>query len=65
MEGVDEVCRYVKVCPKFWTDDKVQPLSDDARLLFLYLMTSPHSNMAGFYWLPLGYIAEDLRWGLS
>lgn len=62
MEGVDEVCRYVKVCPKFWTDDKVQPLSDDARLLFLYLMTSPHSNMAGFYWLPLGYIAEDLRW---
>ncbi|MCK8824709.1 hypothetical protein [Fuchsiella alkaliacetigena] len=52
--------RYVKVATKFWTDEKVRKLSEDARELYLYILTSPHSNMAGYYRLPKAYIAEDL-----
>ena len=29
-------------------------------MLFIYLLTSPHSNLIGFYYLPMAYVAEDL-----
>src|SRR5262245_26949974 len=37
-------------------------LSDDARLLYLYLLTSPHVNSAGCYVLPEEYACADLKW---
>ena len=54
--------RYIRVASKFWQDEKVKALSDDARLLYLYVLTSPHSNMAGYYVLPKPYVAYDLNW---
>ena len=54
--------RYIRVATKFWQDEKVKTLSDDARLLYLYVLTSPHSNMAGYYVLPKPYVAYDLNW---
>lgn len=37
-------------------------LSDDARMVLLYLWTSPHANMVWFYHCPLAYMLEDLGW---
>ena len=54
--------RYIRVATKFWQDEKVKALSDDSKLLYLYVLTSPHSNMAGYYVLPKPYVAYDLNW---
>lgn len=54
---------YGKVYTKFWTG-RARELSEDGRLLFLYLLTSPHSTGIGCYRLPMAYIAEDLGWGV-
>ncbi len=54
--------RYIRVATKFWQDEKVRALGDDSKLLYLYVLTSPHSNMAGYYVLPKPYVAYDLNW---
>ncbi|MFP5513314.1 MAG: hypothetical protein ACLGJC_09560 [Alphaproteobacteria bacterium] len=53
---------YGKVRTAFWTDDRVSGLSDDGKLLALYLMTSPHANAVGCYRLPSGYVSDDMGW---
>lgn len=53
--------RYVKVATKFWTDEKTIELTPPTKLLHLYILTSPHSNMAGYYRLPKAYIKADLE----
>src|SRR6056297_1138523 len=54
--------RYIKVATKLWTDEKIRKLSDQGQKLFIYILTSPHSNMAGYYRLPKPYIQYDLKW---
>ncbi len=56
---------YTGIYDTFWTDKKVESLSDDAKLLFLYLITCPHRNIIGFYRLPKKYIAADLDWSVE
>lgn len=53
---------YGKIRTQFWGDEKIQRLSDNAKLLFLYLQTCPHSNGIGCFRLPDGYIQSDLGW---
>lgn len=53
---------YGKVQTAFWTSADIQALSDDAKLLALYLLSSPHTNQIGCFRLPDGYAAEDLKW---
>lgn len=53
---------YGKVHTTFWTSGTVGSLSEDGRLLALYLLTSPHSTIAGVFRLPDGYVMEDLKW---
>lgn len=53
---------YYRVSPKFWTDPVVRRASDDARLLALYLLTSPHRRLEGLFRLPKPYICADLGW---
>jgi len=54
---------YGAVDHKFWTNGAAKRLLNDTeKLAFLYLLTSPHSNMIGFYRLPLQYMAHDLEW---
>lgn len=45
-----------------WHDDRLRKLSKEGVIAYMYLLTSPHSNMAGFYVLPLEYMAYDLNW---
>ena len=45
-----------------WTDEKFKNLSDDAKFLFIYILSCPHRNMLGFYFLPIPYASFDLNW---
>lgn len=51
--------RYATVHTKMWQDNKFRALDQPDRMLFLYLLTSPHGNMIGYYYLPKAYIAAD------
>lgn len=53
---------YGKVHSSFWSSKTIGSLSDDGKLLALYLLTSSHSNIAGAFRLPDGYASEDLGW---
>lgn len=50
----------IQLC--FWASLDTQQLSDQGKLLAIYLLTGPHSNMIGCFRLPDGYITADLRW---
>ena len=54
--------RYQPIKTCIWTDEKFVGLSDDLKLLWLYMLTCPHSNMIGLYRLPAEYVVADLRW---
>lgn len=53
---------YTQVESLFWKDEKFQHVSGDARYLMLYLLTSPHRNILGLYFLPSPYACFDLGW---
>ncbi|WBA84427.1 hypothetical protein [Endozoicomonas sp. GU-1] len=53
---------FGKVSSQFWISDDIQPLSDKAKLLALYLLTTGHGNLIGIFRMPKGYIAADLNW---
>jgi len=53
---------YGKVYSTFWSSQTTGGLSDDAKLLAVYLMTCSHSTIAGVFRLPDGYVSEDLGW---
>lgn len=54
--------RYNRIDPRFWTDRAVRGWSDDAKLLALYLLSSPHRTTEGLFRLPKAYIQADLEW---
>ena len=49
--------RYVDT--KFWTDSFVVDLDYEAKSLFMYFLTNPHTNLIGIYELPLPIIAME------
>lgn len=49
--------RYVSTI--FWRDKYIEKLDTSAKLLFLYFLTSPDSNIAGIYQVPISIIAVD------
>ncbi len=57
--------RYQRVLVKIWHDEKVLTLTDNEKLLFVYLLTSPHSNAIGTFVLKKGYVADDLQWSVK
>lgn len=50
---------YGQVQCSWWGHPDNQALSDTAKILYLYLLTGPHSNGLGCYRLPVGYISAD------
>lgn len=54
---------YGRVHSAFWSSESVARLSDDGKLLALYLMTCSHNTIAGVFRLPDGYVGEDTKWG--
>jgi len=58
--------QYSKISPTIWRSKKFRKLnSDDARLVYFYLITCPHSNSAGCYDLPYVYGSADLGWNVE
>ena len=57
--------RYTLVYNQFWVDKKIAGLDIHGKMLFIYLISSPHSNMLGYYRLPLAYAATDIGWDLE
>lgn len=53
---------YGKVHTSFWTSETTRGMSEDARSLAMYLLTSPHGTIAGVFRLPDGYVCEDIQW---
>lgn len=53
---------FTKINELLWTDEKVKTLSDDGKILFLYVLTCQHRNILGLYLLPVPYGAFDLGW---
>lgn len=53
---------YGKVHSTFWSSGTTGGLTDDAKILALYLLTCSHSTIAGVFRLPDGYVSEDLGW---
>ena len=56
---------YGSIHVSFWGNNQIQALSDQSKVLAIYLLTCPHSNMLGCFRLPDGYITEDLRWDIQ
>lgn len=50
---------YGQVQCSWWGHPDSNKLSDSSKLLFLYLLTGPHSNGLGCYRLPFGYVSSD------
>lgn len=53
---------YGIVAMAFWTDEKIVGLSAHGQVLALYLLTGPHSNLAGCIRIPTHYVVGDLKW---
>lgn len=59
---------YGKVAPQFWigqTGKELKAAGHEAVIVGLYLMTCPHANMIGLYYLPVLYIAHETGLGLE
>ena len=55
--------KFAQISPRIWQSKRFKGLaSDDARLLFFGLLTSPHSHSAGCFRAPDQYVAVDLGW---
>lgn len=53
---------YGKIHTSFWSSETLSGLDTDARLLAVYILTSPHTNASGAFRLPDAYACEDLGW---
>ncbi|HDD9398988.1 TPA: DNA-binding protein [Escherichia coli] len=59
---------YAKVSPRFWlgeTGRVLRKAGAEAQVVAFYLMTSPHANMLGLYYLPVLYLAHETGLGLE
>ena len=54
---------FSKVSPALWGSERFTALpSDDARFVYLYLLTCEHQTSAGAFKLKDGYATDDLKW---
>lgn len=59
---------YGKVSPQFWigkTGRDLKAQGPEALIVSMYLLTNPHANMIGMYYLPVVYIAHETGLGLE
>jgi len=59
---------YGKIAPSFWTGETgklLKAAGPEAVIVAMYLMTSPHANMIGLYYLPKLYIAHETGLGVD
>ena len=52
---------YSKITPQFWLGSTGKKLRGhtEAQIVATYLLTSPHANMLGLYYLPKMFISHE------
>ena len=53
---------YTKIKDGVWLSLKRKKLSDDGKLLFIYLFSCSHRTMIGLFHIPMAYVSADLDW---
>lgn len=56
------MARYRKIDPRIWNDEKFRTMSDDGKLVFLFLLTHPHMTSLGAMRGTFPGLAAELRW---
>lgn len=56
------MAKFRKVDPRVWNDEKFRAFSDDAKLIFLYLLTSPGMTSVGAMRHTIAGMAAELKW---
>ena len=59
---------YGKISPQFWTGKTGKAIKaggPESVVVAMYLMSSPHSNMIGMYYLPMMYVAHETGLGIE
>ena len=64
-ERVSAQGSYNPVAVTVWDDAKVYALSEDARVLFVYLLTNRLRTAEGFYALPKAFALDQLHWDMG
>lgn len=59
------MARYRKIDPRIWNDAKFSSLSNDAKLLFIYLLTSPQTQMIGAVPMRSESVAAELGFDME
>lgn len=57
--------KYSRIYTVLWQDKKIKNLGDKTRTIFIYLLSSPHVNMIGWYCLSLAYASADLGYPID
>lgn len=52
---------YSKIDRRLWNDERFRSWDRDVRLVWLYLLTCPHSNRLGCFVLSPHYVADDVQ----
>ena len=56
---------YRTIESSFWSDPKVQSLSPQAKLVFLYLITNDRAHVSGIYYLPMAVMAVETGYPIN
>lgn len=56
------MARYRKIDPRIWNDAKFRDLSNDGKLVFLFLLTHPHLTALGAMRATVPGLAAELGW---
>lgn len=56
---------YGEVQGKTWRSPSFRGMTDSQKLAWPYFLSNKHSNMLGYYELPISYMAEDLEWAVE
>ena len=53
------MAKYRPIKTSFWEDDWIASLTTNEKLLFLYLLTNPHTNLCGIYRVSIRYLSFE------
>lgn len=56
------MAKFRKIDPRIWNDRKFRELSDNAKLVFFFLLTHPHQTSVGAMRASLSGLAEEIGW---
>ena len=56
------MAEYAKIYKKMWNNSKFRNLTEDAKFLWVYILSCPHSSLSGIFVITQLYIQSDLGW---